>query len=65
MIFHSTQSDDYLWYLILRGKKTKTPKYKVPPQFSNSRNKKFRLEVVVEEFYKILHKIDVRLMKRG
>ena len=46
MKYHSTHSDDYLWYLILCGKqktkkkKTKTPEYKVPLHFSNRRNKK-------------------------
>ena len=38
MIYHSTQSDVYLWLLIICGKqnekkKTKTPKYKIPPHF--------------------------------
>ena len=29
MIYYSTHSDEYLWYLILSGKqKTKTPEYK-------------------------------------
>ena len=34
MIYHSTQSDDYLWYLILRGKLEHTRIHsKVPPHF--------------------------------
>ena len=33
MIYHSNYSDDYLWYLILHGKKLNSPEYKVPPRF--------------------------------
>ena len=43
MIYQSTQSDDYLWSLILRGKqkekKQKTKTYKVPPHFQLSEQK--------------------------
>ena len=43
MTYHSTQSDDYLWYLILRGKQKEknknTPEYKVPPHFQWSEQK--------------------------
>ena len=42
MIYHSTLSDDYLWLLILREKQKKTLQYKVPPRFSNARNKKMK-----------------------
>ena len=42
MIYPSTQSNDYLWYPILRGKKTKTrPNAKFLPIF-NGRNKNMR-----------------------
>ena len=36
MIYHSTQSDDYMWYLFLRGKKGKKLKHtntKILPKF--------------------------------
>ena len=34
MIYDLTHSDDYLWYLISRGKKnTKIAEYEVPPDF--------------------------------
>ena len=40
MIYHPTQSNDCLWYLILRGKKNSNPpEYKVPRYFSKGRNK--------------------------
>ena len=41
MMYHSTHSDNYLWYLILRGKNKKTkkkPEYKVLAHFLNGRN---------------------------
>ena len=39
MIYHATQSDDYLLYLILRGKKTKThPNTKFLPIFNGRNN---------------------------
>ena len=52
MIYHSTQSDYYLWILVSRGKKKKEKmkhtrkKISTPPIF-NGRNKKKRLEVLV------------------
>ena len=39
MIYHSTQSDHYLSYLILRGKQKKTTEYAVPPNFQCSEEK--------------------------
>ena len=39
MIYHSTKSDDYLWWLILRGKKRKNLKHtKKVPLIFNGRN---------------------------
>ena len=45
MIYNSAHSNDYLWYLILRGKQKKrrnqnTLEYKFPLHCSNSRNNK-------------------------
>ena len=37
-IYYSTQFDDYLWYMILRGKKTKTHWIQSCSHFSNGRN---------------------------
>ena len=37
MIYHSTQSDDYLWYLVLRGKKLKNTR--IQNSNFNGRNK--------------------------
>ena len=35
MIYHSTQSDDYFWHLILCGQKTEnTSEYKFPTHFN-------------------------------
>ena len=42
MKYHSTYFDDFLLYLIFRGKKEKNlniPEYKVPPQFHLSEQK--------------------------
>ena len=38
MIYHSTESNDYLWDLILRGKQKaiKKTKHKIPPHFQLS-----------------------------
>ena len=43
MIYHSTQSDEYLWYLTLHRKQKEknltTPEYKVPPHFQYPKQK--------------------------
>ena len=63
MIYQSTQSDDYLWYLILRrGKqkktknkqKEKTPEYQVAPYLWNVRNNNSWTWLCTMDFKKIL-----------
>ena len=63
MIYHSTQSDDYLWYLILRGKrkkKTKThPNKKVMKGLQRSYTKGFYVAVTrLERFFIIALLLD-------
>ena len=46
MTFHTTHTINYLWLpdFALKTKQLNKPEHKVPPHFSNDRNKKFWLK---------------------
>ena len=66
MIYQSTHSDDYLWYLILREKNENTPEYKVPPHFQWSEQKGIHFRIICDIHvcinilaYKIGHRTNI------